>query len=93
MNELIWKSFVIFLLLFFFFWVIFYTYQPDFLTDDDFVAPGKSSRGSGGDGTNDLSDKYLSDKGRTYIFLVSILIALGSSFLFYVGGRYINYKQ
>lgn len=79
--------------MFFFFWVIFYTYQPEFLNDDDFVAPGESSRGSGGDGTRDKSDKYLSDKGRTFIFLVSILIALGSSFLFYVVGRNFSYSR
>jgi len=88
MNELIWKSFVIFLLLFFFFWVVFYTYHPEFLSDDDFVRPGSSSRGSDGDGTSGYSDKYLSDKGRTYIFLVSILIALGLSFLFYLIANY-----
>ena len=88
MHDLIWKTFVVFLLLFFFFWVIFYTYQPAFMSEDDFVNPTTSTRGTEGDGTVDLSDKYLSDKGRTLIFLVSILIALGFSFLFYVIGSF-----
>ena len=93
MEELVWKTFVVFLLLFFFFWVIFYTYQPVFMMDDDFVGPGQSSRGTDGDGTSQLSDKYLSDKGRTLIFLVSILIALGLSFLFYLIGSFYKSRE
>ena len=71
---LYWKALIVFNFLFFLLWVIFYTYQPDFMKDSDFVTPGSSSRG--GDGAKDKSDKYLSDPGRSLIFLASLLSSL-----------------
>ena len=38
-TLIIWKALIIFLLTYSTFWIIFYTFQPDFLTDEDFVAP------------------------------------------------------
>ena len=81
-TLIIWKSLIIFLLTYSTFWIIFYTFQPDFLTDEDFVAPGATSRGSSADGTADRSDKYLSDRGRTTLFLYSLIPAFVSSFLY-----------
>ena len=71
---LYWKALIVFNFLFFLLWVIFYTYQPDFMKDSDFVAPGESTRG--GEGVKDRSDKYLSDPGRSLIFLASLLSSL-----------------
>lgn len=72
--DLYWKALTVFNFLFFFLWVIFYTYQPDFMNDSDFVTPGSSTRGS--DGAKARSDKYLSDPGRSLIFLASFLSSL-----------------
>lgn len=71
---LYWKALIVFNFLFFFLWAIFYTYQPDFLNNNDFVVPGGTNRG--GDGAKDKSDKYLSDPGRSVIFLSSLLSSL-----------------
>lgn len=71
---LYWKALIVFNFLFFLLWVIFYTYQPDFMKDSDFVTPGSATRG--GDGAKDKSDKYLSDPGRSLIFLSSLLSSL-----------------
>jgi len=73
-SNLFWKSLTFFNFIFFLLWVIFYTYQPDFMSDSDFVTPGSSTRG--GAGAKKRSDKYLSDPGRSLIFLASLLTAL-----------------
>lgn len=72
--DLFWKALTFFNFLFFLLWVTFYTYQPAFMKDSDFVAPGSSTRG--GAGTKKRSDKYLSDPGRSLIFLASLLSSL-----------------
>lgn len=71
---LFWKALTFFNFLFFLLWVIFYTYQPDFMKDSDFVTPGSSTRGT--TGAKNKSDKYLSDPGRSLIFLSSLLSSL-----------------
>ncbi len=71
---LYWKALTVFNFLFFLLWVIFYTYQPDFMKDSDFVTPGSVTRG--GEGAKGKSDKYLSDPGRSLIFLSSLLSSL-----------------
>lgn len=71
-NDLIWKALTIFNILFFFLWVIFFTYQPHFMGNDSFVAPGNSNRGS----DPNRSDNFLSDHGRSLIFLSSLLSSL-----------------
>lgn len=81
MKEILWKSFNVFISIFLLLWVVFYTYQPDFLKDDDFVGPGKNGRG--GEGIKKESDKYLSDRGRTLIFLISIISGLAVGLIFF----------
>lgn len=71
---LFWKALTFFNFLFFLLWVIFYTYQPEFMKDSDFVTPGSSTRGT--TGAKNKSDKYLSDPGRSLIFLSSLLSSL-----------------
>jgi ABC-type spermidine/putrescine transport system permease subunit I len=71
---LFWKTLTFFNFLFFLLWVIFYTYQPAFMKDSDFVTPGASTRG--GEGAKKKSDKYLSDPGRSFIFLSSLITSL-----------------
>ena len=73
-NDLLWKGLIVFNFLFFLLWVCFYTYQPDFMKDSDFVAPGESNRGT--EGTKKKSDKYLSDPGRSLIFLASLITSI-----------------
>lgn len=73
---LYWKALIVFNFLFFLLWVIFYTYQPAFMKNSDFVRPGENTRGSDTDKTKTYSDKYLSDPGRSLIFLASLLSAL-----------------
>ena len=74
--DLFWNSLTVFNFLFLFLWVIFYTYQPSFMKDEDFVAPGSSVRGSSDNNTKERSDKYLSDPGRSLIFLSSLITSL-----------------
>ena len=69
---LFWKALTVFNFLFFLLWVIFYTYQPRFMKDSDFVAPGATTRGA----SSGISDRYLSDPGRSMIFLTSILTSV-----------------
>lgn len=68
-------------------WLFFYTYQPDFLKNDDFVAPGESKRGT----NTDKSDKYLSDRGRSNAFLIALIIGLSIGFLYFLWSYY--YKK
>lgn len=92
MKEVLWKSFIVFITIFALLWIIFYTYQPEFLDDEDFVGPGNSGRG--GDDVKNESDKYLSDRGRAIIFLASIITGLCAGLLFFlVCHFYINRNE
>ena len=73
-NLIIWKTVILFFTFYFAFWIIFYTFQPDFLTDEDKAING--SRGQSG------SDAYLSDRGRTTVFLYSLIPAFSAVFLY-----------
>ena len=42
---LYWKALIVFNFLFFLLWAIFFTYQPDFMKNSDFVPPGSATRG------------------------------------------------
>ena len=79
--TLFWRSLSVFNFLFILLWTIFYTYQPAFMKDSDFVRPGANVRGSKDDKTKQYSDKYLSDPGRSLIFLASFLSSLGAVIL------------
>ena len=90
-GDRIFKCFVFFIFLFFLLWVIFYTYHPWFLTDEDFIAPLDSGRNSSG---KERSDKYLSDPGRSKIFLASLITSIVSSILLYLFlGYFFNKKR
>ena len=66
--------------------IIFYTFQPGFLTCDDLVGPGETSRGcvSGAK----ASDSYLSDRGRAQVFLYSLIPASIASILYFTFSIY-----
>ena len=74
-TLIVWKSLILFLFTFYFFWILFYTFQPDFLDNQDKARQGL--RGCVGD------DCYLSARGRTKVFLYS-LIPAGSFTLAYI---------
>lgn len=73
-NLIIWKSLILFFTVYYIFWIIFYTFQPDFLNDEDKAVNG--NRGYDG------SDGYLSDRGRLKVFLYSLIPAFISVFLY-----------
>ena len=79
-GLILWKTFTIFLFIFFFLWVVFYTFYPSFLGNDD-KADGKT-RGCEG------SDCNLSAKGRTKLFLATIIPASVVSLLYF----FISYR-
>jgi len=89
-DHIILECVVFFNFLFFLLWVIFYTYQPWFLDGNDFIAPGDNNRNSSG---SERSDKYLSDPGRSTIFLVSILTAIITAILLYFFLRYLTRRR
>lgn len=91
--DLFWKSITLFNFLFIVLWTIFYTYQPSFMAHTDFVAPGSNVRGSEADNTKSRSDKYLSDAGRSLVFLSSLLSALITVILFVVGIKYFTTRK
>ena len=70
-SLIIWKSLIIFLMTYLVFWVIFYTFQPGFLSNSDLASSGTRID----DNVDRPSDLYLSDAGRTKIFLWSLLPA------------------
>lgn len=76
-GLIIWKTILIFLFLFFFLWIIFYTFQPDFLDSDDTAQNGVR-------GTCTGDDCYLSAKGRTKIFLATIIPASIVALLYFI---------
>jgi len=89
-GEVLWKCFFVFNFLFFLLWVTFYTYQPWFLTNSDFIAPGDNNRDSS---DKNRSDKYLSDPGRNYIYLASLITALVASILLYIFMVYFSKRR
>ena len=85
--DLFWKGLSLFNFLFIVLWTIFYT-QPSFMAHTDFVAPGSNVRGSEADNTKERSDKYLSDAGRSLVFLSSLITSLVLLILFVLGVKY-----
>jgi len=79
-NLIIWKTLILFFTVYFSFWIIFYTFQPGFLSDEDKAING--NRGHNG------SDGYLSDRGRTTVFLYSLIPAFSAVFLYIVYSYY-----
>ena len=79
-NLIIWKTTILFLAVYFAFWIIFYTFQPGFLSDEDKAING--NRGYDG------SDGYLSDRGRTTVFLYSLIPAFSAVFLYLIYSYY-----
>ena len=81
-SLIVWKSLIIFLFTMYFFWIIFYTFQPAFLEPDDKIDPVSGGRGYSG------SDALLSDKGRTTVFLFSLIPAGSVTFLYIIYSFY-----
>ena len=79
-SLIIWKSIILFLFTLYFFWIIFYTFQPDFLEKDDRAQNG--TRGCEGD------DCYLSARGRTKVFLYSLIPSGVITFIYIVYSVY-----
>ena len=80
-HQILLESIIFFNFLFFLLWSIFYTYQPWFLESTDFIEPtGKSRQET----KRDSSDKYLSDPGRSTVFLSALITSLVSAILFYI---------
>jgi hypothetical protein len=75
-NLIIWKSLIVFWFVFYFFWIVFYTFHPRFLQRDDFINPNTGSRGYDG------SDAVLSDRGRTTLFVFSLIPAGSFTFAY-----------
>ena len=79
MNDLIWKTFLMFILWFLFIWVILYTYNPEFLlSNDDYSDKGQNIQNK---------DDSLNARGRTIIFLSALILALVISYIFYMIAR------
>jgi hypothetical protein len=88
-NDIVWKCVIFFNFLFPLLWILFYTFHPsDIMEDDDFILPGATNRG--GSGAKNNRDSRYSVPGRSLIFLISILAALGSGILFYLYLRYVD---
>jgi len=89
-DHILLECVIFFNFLFFLLWVIFYTYQPWFLKSQDYIGPGKNSRSE-----TDInqSDKYLSDPGRSTIFLAAILTAGVSAIVLYLILRYMMTRK
>ena len=81
-NLIVWKSLILFIFTLTFFWIIFFTFQPGFLGSKDKINPTDGSRGYSG------SDALLSDKGRTTVFLYSLIPAGVAVFLYYFYSYY-----
>ena len=79
---IVWKSLILFIFTMLFFWVIFYTFQPDFLDDQDKLNPKTGTRGYSG------SDAILSDRGRTTVFLYSLIPAGVAVFIYIIYSLY-----
>ena len=83
-GLIIWKSLLLFIFTMTFSWVIFYTFQPGFLDAQDKLDPTNGTRGYSG------SDALLSDRGRTTIFLYSLIPAGSAVFLYIIYSYYFN---
>ena len=81
-TLIIWKSLIIFLFSMYFFWIIFFTFQPGFLDKKDRIDPSSGERGCTG------SDCILSDRGRTTVFLYSLIPAGVITFLYIIYSLY-----
>lgn len=67
---------IVFVLVWFFVWLLLFTFHPTFiLSDEDFLSDFNQKAVSGSN-AEDNDNKLLSDKGRTAIFLWSLVIAL-----------------
>lgn len=84
-DQILLECVIFFNFMFFLLWAIFYTYQPWFLKGTDFIAPGDTNREESG---TDKSDKYLSDPGRSTIFLASLITSIVLTILLYIVLRY-----
>lgn len=84
-NQILLECAIFFNFLFFLLWSIFYTYQPWFLTNTDFIGPGDSDRNAT---DRNASDKYLSDPGRSTIFLASLITAIVATIILYIILKY-----
>jgi len=90
-HDIVWKCITFFNFLFPLLWILFYTFHPtEIMEDDDFILPGATNRG--GSGAKDNRDSSYSVPGRSMIFLISVLTALGSCILFYFYLRYFDKK-
>lgn len=90
-HDIVWKCVTLFNFLFPLLWILFYTFHPtEIMEDDDFILPGASNRG--GSGAKNNRDSRYSVPGRSMIFLISVLTALGSGILFYLYLRYYDTK-
>lgn len=83
-GLIIWKSLLLFIFTMTFFWIIFYTFQPGFLDPQDKLDPTTGTRGYSG------SDAILSDRGRTTVFLYSLIPAGVAAFLYIIYSYYFN---
>lgn len=83
-GLIVWKSLILFIFTLTFFWIVFYTFQPDFLDPQDKINPGNGERGCTG------SDCLLSDRGRTTVFLYSLIPAGVAVFLYVIYSYYYN---
>ena len=79
-NLIVWKSLILFLFVFYFFWILFYTFQPEFIQEQDKAQNG--NRGCSGD------DCYLSARGRTKIFLYTLIPAGAFTFVYLIYSTY-----
>jgi len=84
-DQILLECVIFFNFMFFLLWAIFYTYQPWFLKGSDFIAPGDTNRESSG---KEKSDKYLSDPGRSTIFLASLITSIVAAIILYIILRY-----
>lgn len=81
-SLIVWKSLIIFWFIFYFFWIVFYTFHPEFLDPEDFIDPDTGSRPYSG------SDAVLSDRGRTTLFLFSLIPAASFTFAYIIYSVY-----
>ena len=89
-DHILFECIIFFNFIFFLLWSVFYTYQPSFLKDCDFIAPGDTNRNQS---SKDASDKYLSDPGRSTIFLASLISSIVATIILYIILRYIHKRK
>ena len=90
-HNIILKCVVLFNFLFPLLWIVFYTFHPtDIMDDEDFIGPGNQTRG--GHGVKNNRDSNFSMPGRSLIFLVSLLISFVIVIFSYIYLRFYAYK-